>query len=536
MANSTNIVIYYGDPAIAVDLTKPNANQPSATTNPKPNSKFPSLEDQKLADLAYKRLGLELENLNDTDLKRVKDLGYEGGVKVVGLSGSVSMQGAMGANDILVGLHAWPTTSLKDISQILNRDDFAELIPLKYYVIHQQTGFGGAGPDEVQTGRISVNMDGVGRPTPTTYQSTDAGSDPSLRPTQNQPTLVPSTSIEPHHELAAQSTSPNPAEKSVVTPGAAAGANPYDTSLRPVTVYSTLPGPPPTLNAPAAKDSHDPFAVPGSGSANAAISDGWGEAKLGAARPSTTASTAPRQSTNCGMVLIHLRHRVSHLARRRRRLWRRPFLVRRWWRPFLEGLSRHGRLLLTPLKNLTDPKTRLRYNGMSFDEWRTRWQTELSSEKRTEAVNALAAFARAGFGKEAVDAILDVAGEYDFQTIDGTAEGKLKQTVIAELVTNQRNAPLAKYWLPEIIARTEKEPVKWKWLASQLISQLRTDDEAVLKELRALAASDKSPLRSDALACDHRIRRKINDADHKLIDDALQSDDSNVVRSDAAGC
>ncbi len=37
-------------------------------------------------------------------------------------------------------------------------------------------------------------------------------------------------------------------------------------------------------------------------------------------------------------------------------------------------------------------KSALRYNGKTFDEWKNSWQTELSSEKRTEAVHALAAF------------------------------------------------------------------------------------------------------------------------------------------------
>jgi thiol-disulfide isomerase/thioredoxin len=34
------------------------------------------------------------------------------------------------------------------------------------------------------------------------------------------------------------------------------------------------------------------------------------------------------------------------------------------------------------------PKTELRYNGKTFDEWRTAWQTELSTEQRLESVRA----------------------------------------------------------------------------------------------------------------------------------------------------
>src|SRR5204863_3397901 len=59
------------------------------TAAEKPSAKFPSLEDQKLADQAWKRLGLELEPIRDEDLKRVKALGYDGGLKVVGGHGDM---------------------------------------------------------------------------------------------------------------------------------------------------------------------------------------------------------------------------------------------------------------------------------------------------------------------------------------------------------------------------------------------------------------------------------------------------------------
>ena len=84
---------------------------------------FPSLEDQKLADLAWKRLGLELEPIGDDDAKRVKALGYDGGLRVGGKPRSVVVIGAdqVGENiltgDILVGLYVWPVTNLKDIAK-----------------------------------------------------------------------------------------------------------------------------------------------------------------------------------------------------------------------------------------------------------------------------------------------------------------------------------------------------------------------------------------------------------------------------------
>ena len=124
-------------------------------------------------------------------------------------------------------------------------------------------------------------------------------------------------------------------------------------------------------------------------------------------------------------------------------------------------------------------KSNLRYDGKTFEAWRNAWQTELSTEKRSEAVKALAAFGRAGYGKEAVDAILDVAGQYDFKIIEGNErpEGKLKETILEELAP-QSGAPqsLATQWVIGISERMGKDPKKWKWLAAHLFSRLHTSD------------------------------------------------------------
>ena len=115
------------------------SNSDSTSTKHGP---FPSLEDQKLADLAWKRLSLELEPIGEEDLKRVKALGYDGGLKVVvGSAGIQDGDARIQVGNILVGLHVWPTPTMKDLAQILNRDDLAELNPLKFYVVrNEQTG------------------------------------------------------------------------------------------------------------------------------------------------------------------------------------------------------------------------------------------------------------------------------------------------------------------------------------------------------------------------------------------------------------
>lgn len=58
-----------------------------------------------------------------------------------------------------------------------------------------------------------------------------------------------------------------------------------------------------------------------------------------------------------------------------------------------------------------DESATLFYDDIPFDGWRHFWKTELKTENRIECIKALAAFGRAGKGKEAVEAILEVVKE-----------------------------------------------------------------------------------------------------------------------------
>jgi hypothetical protein len=126
----------------------------------------------------------------------------------------------------------------------------------------------------------------------------------------------------------------------------------------------------------------------------------------------------------------------------------------------------------------------------------------LKTERRIEAVTALAAFARAGRGKEASETILDVAGQYDFYTLDQSAEGKLKHRVLDVLVNNETHVSELD-WLPVLYERLKSDPKKWKWLAYFLLSSVTTTDEAVKEKLREFEKLDDSAVRNaakDALA------------------------------------
>jgi hypothetical protein len=144
-------------------------------------------------------------------------------------------------------------------------------------------------------------------------------------------------------------------------------------------------------------------------------------------------------------------------------------------------------------------KRPLLYDGKTFDQWRTLWQTELKTEKRTEAIQALAAFGRAGRGREAAEAILDVAAEYDFSTMDiPSPDRQLKQAVISQLALSDSRLSEAD-WLPVLEQRIDPQPSKRNYLACCLIRELRTTDDSVKKRLAELARHTDPMVRRGAL-------------------------------------
>ena len=155
-----------------------------ATPVQPPPSVFPTLEAQLSADLAYKLLGVELEQLDKEELARVKAMKFTGGLRVSkGIRKSKNSTPLIAFGDLLVGLHVWPTTSLAEVKKVLDRDDLQDLSPLKFYVIRKITehsGRYGGGIEESKTfdklvtGRIEVNIDAVKKQT----HSSAFGGDP----------------------------------------------------------------------------------------------------------------------------------------------------------------------------------------------------------------------------------------------------------------------------------------------------------------------------------------------------------------------
>jgi len=480
------------------------------------SEKFPSLEDQKQADLAFRRLGLELELIGEKDLKRVQALGYDGGVKVTQNSGWDGPD-AIHAGDILVGLSVWPTTNLKQVADVLKRDDLAELEPLKFYAVRPGAARNQPGllvqpeGDTVVTGRISVNAD---KRSPQRTMSTEpysagppatAAATSWHEPGVGQPILyIPPRTVA--SAVPVQSVAPTYADPTPATASAAGGTAAHEREKSPITSASLD-------DSPNAKSWGTELGEPrlralylfsSSYLANQSL-DTW----VGVIE--ATYPTIQVERVN----VISQRELAARLMRKYRLKQAPALLVFRDDKVVvqLEGNTSDSQLrdALTAVteaisaQSVTNPldasksdvaqpnaakpsaapasdvKPTLRYDGKTFDEWRTAWKTELSTEKRLDAVKALAAFGANGYGKEAAETILRVVPQYDFSQYGrDTAEGKLESAIV---VTIARKIPM-RDWLPAVSKFCEFDPQKADLFILRLLNERPTQDKAVEVEWR----------------------------------------------------
>jgi hypothetical protein len=173
----------------------------------------------------------------------------------------------------------------------------------------------------------------------------------------------------------------------------------------------------------------------------------------------------------------------------------------------------------------------LLYDGKTFDEWRTLWKTELKTENRTECIHALTAFGRAGYGNQAAEAILDVAGQYDYLRSGGTEQiQKLKNAALGALLDD--GIP-PEYWLPLLMERLEKEPRQWRSLASNVISDVHSAKPDVVAILMSVAKgpSHSSVVKGAALRALVRQEEWIqNEEIVPLVHEALAGTDLQLAR------
>ncbi|QDU54084.1 M56 family metallopeptidase [Aeoliella mucimassa] len=121
----------------SIVVTKPAISAPPAETK----SPFLSMEDQRIADLAYNLFNVEVSSLSEEQLQVAKEKGFAGGVSIDTYNYVVTGRGrivVLQQGDILVGLHVWTTASLDQLGEVLRRDDLAEFNPLKFFVLRKQ--------------------------------------------------------------------------------------------------------------------------------------------------------------------------------------------------------------------------------------------------------------------------------------------------------------------------------------------------------------------------------------------------------------
>ena len=114
--------------------------------------------------------------------------------------------------------------------------------------------------------------------------------------------------------------------------------------------------------------------------------------------------------------------------------------------------------------------TNLLYEGKTFEEWRDASRIELSTERHLTAVQALAAFGANGYASEATEAILDVAGKYDFR-VDvqrQSAESNLRSAIRRSFTSPRGIDP--KIAFPMIMKRYTASPDVWHGFVVYLLS------------------------------------------------------------------
>ncbi len=87
------------------------------------------------ADLPWDLLGLKLSPLSAAQFKQFQSR-YRGGLTITEVRpDSPAAKQGLHRGDVLVGMHIWETVTLDNVNYILNRSDFADLEPVKFYIL-----------------------------------------------------------------------------------------------------------------------------------------------------------------------------------------------------------------------------------------------------------------------------------------------------------------------------------------------------------------------------------------------------------------
>jgi len=99
-------------------------------------------------------LGMELEAMPAKEFSRRFPGRYRGGLTVTSvIRGGPAAQQGIRPGDVLVGMHIWETVSIENVSYILKRPDFANLNPVKFYILRGDETLYGYLPLAAKTAR-----------------------------------------------------------------------------------------------------------------------------------------------------------------------------------------------------------------------------------------------------------------------------------------------------------------------------------------------------------------------------------------------
>ncbi len=198
----------------------------------------------------------------------------------------------------------------------------------------------------------------------------------------------------------------------------------------------------------------------------------------------------------------------------------------------------HGMVWVADAPSAEQLKPTLLYDGRTFDQWKEDWKTELKTENRIEAIEALRAFGRAGLGKQATEAILEVAEPYQFNVWgDSDGEKGLVTAIVHAFGGSDGNPPVpAKASLPILVERLKQHPKHYKWLVWHALTGVKPTDDELSPLLAQLAAEGDSDLREMGLYALLRIDPDIElQETRNSVTKNLTDDDTSVAMAAASG-
>ncbi|NUQ62408.1 MAG: trypsin-like peptidase domain-containing protein [Pirellulales bacterium] len=112
--------VWRGDESLNLELTL--ASPPAAA--------------RPAASPTWESLGMELKPIAPEEFRQRFQTRYRGGLAVAAVRPN-SPAAAQGIHqgDVLVGMHIWETISLENVAYILNRSDFASMVPVKFFIL-----------------------------------------------------------------------------------------------------------------------------------------------------------------------------------------------------------------------------------------------------------------------------------------------------------------------------------------------------------------------------------------------------------------